>query len=192
MVEPADLSFVGGFTVDMLPLMAASRLNGSDEEPRDENGGLMRVNGAEPRRFFEMPAIFRGGDRPAGAVSGARGDELFDRTGVRAGSKGGGIDFTGVMEKVNELPPKSLLLFLVGENREGSAFSESASSNVEGVYARLTAVLAGEYADNGFPLRGELFARTPSVTSQLLKCRVMLEALHTILAILCGIELLHA
>jgi hypothetical protein len=133
MVEPADESFVGGFTVDMLPLMAASRLNGSDEEPRDENGGLMRVNGAEPRRFFEMPAIFREGDRPAGAVSGARGDELFARTGVRAGSKGGGIDFTGVMEKVNELPPMSLLLFLVGENREGSAFSESASSYVEGV-----------------------------------------------------------
>jgi hypothetical protein len=183
---------MGALTADMLPLMAASRLNGSDEEPRDENGGLMRVNGAEPRRFFEMPAIFRGGDLPAGAVSGARGDELLARAGVRAESKGGGIDFTGVMEKVNELSLMLLLLFLVGENKEGSAFSESASSYVEGVYARLPAVLAGEYADIGFPLKGELFARTPGVTSQLLKCRVMLEAPHTILAVLRRVELLHA
>jgi hypothetical protein len=193
MVEPADLSLVVGFTADMLPLMAASRLNGSDEEPRDENGGLMRVNGAEPRRFLEMPAIFRGGDRPAGAVSGARGDGLFARAGVRAGSKGGGIDLTGVIEKVKELSLVSLLLFLVGEKSEGSAFSESASSYVEGVYARLPVVLAGEYADNGFPLKGELFARTPSIRSQLLlKCRVMLEAPHTILAIFRRVELLHA
>jgi hypothetical protein len=58
---------------------------------------------------------------------------LLARAGVRAGSKGGGIDFTGVMEKLNELSPMSLLLFLVGENKEGSAFSESASSYVEGV-----------------------------------------------------------
>jgi hypothetical protein len=56
----------------------------------------------------------------------------------------------------------------------------------------LPVVLAGEYADNGFPLRGELFARTPSVTSQALKCKVMLEVAHTILAVLRRVELLHA
>jgi hypothetical protein len=50
------------------------------------------------------------------------------RAGVRVGSKGGGIDLTGVKEKVNDLSLVSLLLFLKGENREGSAFSESASS----------------------------------------------------------------
>lgn len=167
MVDPADLSFVGVLVAGMLPLMAASRLNGSDEEPRDEKGGLIRVNGAEPRRFFEMPAILRGGDRPAGAVSGARGDELLARAGVRAaGSKGGGIDLTGVKEKVNDLSPMSLLLFLVGENIEGSAFSDSASSYVEGAYGRLPVVFTGDDADNGLPLRGELLARKPEDTSQ--------------------------
>lgn len=43
------------------------------------------------------------------------------------------MDLTGVMEKVNVLSQASLLLFLEGENSEGSAFSESASSYVEGV-----------------------------------------------------------
>lgn len=166
MVDPADLSLVDVLAAGMLPLIAASRLKGSDEEPRDEKGGLIRVNGAEPRRFFEMPAILRGGERPAGAVSGARGDELLARAGVRAGSKGGGIDLTGIMEKVNDFSPLSLLLFLVGENREGSAFSESASSYVEGAYGRLPVIFTGEDADNGLPLRGELLARNPEVTSQ--------------------------
>lgn len=166
MVDPADLLFVGVLTVDMLPLIAASRLNGSDEDPRDENGGPIRVNGAEPRRFFEMLAIFRGGDRPAGAVSGALGDAMLARTGVLAGSRGGAIDLTGVMEKVNGLSPMSPLLFLEGENSEGSAFSESASSYVEGVYDRLLVVLAGDDAVNGLPLNGELLARKPEVTSQ--------------------------
>ena len=133
MVEPADLDLVGVLATDMLPLIAASRLNGSDEEPRDENGGLIRVNGAEPRRLFEIPACFRGGDLPAGAVSGARGDEVLARAGVRAGSKGGGIDFTGVMAKVKDVSLMALLLFLEGENSEGSAFSESVSSYVDGV-----------------------------------------------------------
>ena len=163
MVDPADLVFVGVIAAVMLPLMAASRLNGSDEEPRDENGGLILVNGAEPRRFFEMLANFRGGERPAGAVRGARGDAILDRTGVLAGSMGGGMDLTGVMEKVNGLSPMSLLLFLEGENNEGSAFSESASSYV-GENARLPAVLAGDDdAVNGLPLRGELFARKPGI-----------------------------
>lgn len=67
MVEPADLVFVGVLAAVMLPLIAASRLKGSDEDPRDENGGLMRVNGAEPRRFL-MLANFRGGERPAGST----------------------------------------------------------------------------------------------------------------------------
>lgn len=160
MVEPADLVFVGVLAAVMLPLIAASRLNGSDEDPRDENGGLMRVNGAEPRRFL-MLANFRGGERPAGAVRGARGDAILARAGVLTGSMGGGMDLTGVMEKVNGLSPMSLLLFLEGENSEGSAFSESASSYVEGVYERLLVVFIGEDADNGLPLNGELFARKP-------------------------------
>jgi len=170
MVEPADadLSFVGVLTAaDMLPLMAASRLKGSDEDPRDEKGGSTRVKGAETRRVFEMPACLRGGDLPAGAVSGARGDEVLARAGVRAGSNGGGgMDLTGVvMVKVNGFSQEeeSLLLFLAGENSEGSAFSESASSYV-GENARLPAVLAGDDdAVNGLPLRGELFARKPGI-----------------------------
>lgn len=72
------------------------------------------------------------------------------------------MDLTGVdMVKVNGFSQESLLLFLDGENSEGSAFSESASSYV-GVNARLLVVLAGEDADNGLPLRGELFARKPA------------------------------
>lgn len=85
MVEPADLALVGVLATEILPLIAASRLNGRDDDPRDEKGGSTRVNGAETRRFLEMPACFRGGDRPAGAVSGALGDEVLARAGVRAG-----------------------------------------------------------------------------------------------------------
>ena len=165
MVDPADLVFVGVIAAVMLPLIAASRLNGSDEDPRDENGGLMRVNGAEPRRFLRL-ANLRGGDLPAGAVRGARGDAILARAGVLTGSMGGGMDLTGVMEKVNGFSPMSLLLFLEGENSEGSAFSESASSYVEGAYGRLPVVFTGEDADNGLPLRGELLARKPEATSQ--------------------------
>jgi hypothetical protein len=158
------LAFVGVvvLTADMLPLMAASRLKGSDEEPRDENGGSTRVKGAETRRVFEIPACFRGGDRPAGAVKGARGDEVLARAGVRAGiNGGGGMAFTGVvMVNVNDFSQESLLLFLKGENSEGSAFSPSASSYV-GVNALLPLVLAGEDAVKGLPLKGELFARKP-------------------------------
>jgi hypothetical protein len=105
----------------------------------------------------------RGGDLPAGAVRGARGDEVLGRAGVHAGRNGGGnMVFTGVdtMVKVNGFSQESLLLFLKGENSEGSAFSPSASSYV-GVNDRLLLVLAGEDADNGLPLRGELFARKP-------------------------------
>jgi hypothetical protein len=166
-VEPADLAFVGVdivLTADMLPLIAASRLKGSDEDPRDEKGGSTRVKGAETRRVFEIPACFRGGDRPAGAVRGARGDEEFARAGVRAGRNGGGgMVFTGVvMVNVNGFSQESLLLFLKGENCEGSVFSPSASSCV-GANARLLVDLAGEDAVNGLPLRGELFARKPRI-----------------------------
>lgn len=162
MVEPADLLFVGVLVVETLPLIAASRLNGSDDDPRERKGGSMRVKGAETRRFFEMPPVFLGGERPAGAVRGARGDEMLDRAGVRAG---GGIDFTGVMEKVKGFSHASLLLFLEGENIEGSAFSESTSSS-DGVKERLPVFLAGD-ADgiNGLPLKGELFARKPKILS---------------------------
>jgi hypothetical protein len=150
------LAFVGVvvLTADMLPLMAASRLKGSDEEPRDENGGSTRVKGAETRRVFEIPACFRGGDRPAGAVKGARGDEVLARAGVRAGiNGGGGMAFTGVvMVNVNDFSQESLLLFLKGENSEGSYV---------GVNALLPLVLAGEDAVKGLPLKGELFARKP-------------------------------
>ena len=165
MVEPADLALagVGLLITDMLLLMAASKLKGNDERPRDENGGSTLVNGAETRRVFEIPACLRGGDLPAGAVRGARGDEVLGRAGVRAGRNGGGsMVFTGVdiMAKVNGFSQESFLLFLNGENSEGSAFSLSASSYV-GVNDRLLLVLAGEDADNGLPLRGELFARKP-------------------------------
>jgi hypothetical protein len=177
----------------MLPLMAASRLNGSDEDPRDENGGLILVNGAEPRRFFEMLANFRGGDRPAGAVRDARGDATLARTGVDTGSMGGGIDLTGVMEKVNGFSPMSLLLFLVGENSDGSAFSESASSYVEGAYDRLLVVFMGEDADKGLRLSGELFARKPEGHESGVRVyRFMLEDRHTVLAVLRRVELLNA
>jgi hypothetical protein len=63
--------------------------------------------------------------------------------------------------KVNGFSQESLLLFLKGENSEGSAFSPSASSCV-GANARLLD-LAGEDAVNGLPLRGELFARKPGI-----------------------------
>lgn len=58
--------------------MAASRLNGSAAEVllREENdGGSIRVNGAETLRFLRsLDAL---GERPAGAVSGARGEEML-------------------------------------------------------------------------------------------------------------------
>lgn len=142
----------------MLPLMAASRLNGNDEDPRDMKGGSTRVKGAEPRRFLVIPAFFRGGDLPAGAVRGARGDEMLARAGVRAG--GGGMDWTGAKEKLNGVPQVSLLLFLDGEKRRGSVFSESVSSYTEA--ERLPVILAGDMEGvNGLPLRGELLARKP-------------------------------
>lgn len=126
----------------------------------------MRVNGADMRR---LEANFRFGDLPAGAVRGARGEEVFARVGVklRAGIEaGGGIDFTGVMEKVNgfaRVSDASLLLFLEGEKRPGSRFSESTSSYVEGTKGRLAVGLVA--AMIGLPLSGELFAMKPEIVS---------------------------
>lgn len=155
-------------------------------------GGSTRVKGAEPRRFFVMPAFFRGGERPAGAVRGARGDEMLARAGVRAG--GGGMDLTGTTEKVKGLSQASLLLFFEGEKSRGSVFSESASSYAEA--ERLPVTLAGDMEGvNGFPLRGELFARKPEVVHVSIWVTWCIEP-HcwrpTILAILRRGELLDA
>lgn len=118
----------------ILPVCSTeSRLNGNVEEPRVLNGGSTRVKGADTRRFFKMPACLRPGDRPAGAVSGVRGELMFALAGVarREVKVGGGIDFVVLREKAYGLSALSnapLLLFLEGEKRFGSTFSESASS----------------------------------------------------------------
>ena len=100
----------------------------------------MRVKGAETRRDLFIPNVFRLGERPAGAVMGARTDDIFARIGVvrRDGSGGGGIALAGASEKVNGLSYTTdligpALLFLDGE--VGSTFSQS--SNVEGSKERL-------------------------------------------------------
>jgi len=64
-------------------LSAASRLNGSAKAEVELNdGGLTRENGAEVRRVDFNPARFLCGDLPAGAVIGARGEDMFARKGV--------------------------------------------------------------------------------------------------------------
>lgn len=115
-----------------MPLRAASRLKGRVDVPRDANGGSIRVNGADTRRFLLMPAILRFGDLPAGAVIGARGDDILALAGVdrRDGTVGGGgIDIAGVSENVKGFAgfsQPSLLLFFDGEKRTaGSTFSLS-------------------------------------------------------------------
>lgn len=65
------------------PLRAASRLNGSAKAEVELNdGGSTRENGAEVRRVDFNPASFLCGDLPAGAVIGARGEDMFARKGV--------------------------------------------------------------------------------------------------------------
>lgn len=91
------------------------------------------MNGADTRRFFEMPACLRPGDRPAGAVRGARGELMFALAGVvrREVKVGGGIDLAVLNENAYGLTvasDESLLLFFDGEKRFGSTFSESTSS----------------------------------------------------------------
>lgn len=154
----------------LVPMLAVcsteSRLKGSVDEPRVLNGGSTRVKGADTRRFFEMPACLRPGDRPAGAVRGVRGELVFALAGVarREVKVGGGIDFVVLREKAYGLTAPSeasLLLFLDGEKRVGSIFSESLSSYVEGVNARFIAGLDG--ASIGLPRKGELFATKPAI-----------------------------
>lgn len=65
---------------DRVPESAASRLKGRDEElcrEGEKEGGSIRVNGAETRRFLRSKAFLDLGERPAGAVKGARGEEMF-------------------------------------------------------------------------------------------------------------------
>lgn len=102
-----------------------------------------------------MPAFFLLGERPAGAVRGARRDDILafgvcvDDDGR---NEGGGIDFVGVRVKLNP----SCLLFLDGDVKvEGSTFSESNSSNIEGA-----ARLPGEITLAGFT--GAAVALPPS------------------------------
>ena len=125
--------------MEKVPLSAASKLNGRVEVDREEvKGGSMRVKGADTRRDLFVPNVFRLGERPAGAVMGARTDDIFARMGVvrRDGSGGGGIALAGASEKARGLSLDligSALLFLDGE--VGSTFSQS--SNVEGSKERL-------------------------------------------------------
>lgn len=117
-----------------MPERAASKLNGSEEEERDvlKHGGSMREKGAEVRRalLLSIPEPLRlVGERPAGAVRGARGEDILARAGVLRRDGGGGMDLDGDMVKVNGLngfSEASLLLFLLGEVRvAGSTFSPS-------------------------------------------------------------------
>jgi len=148
---------------------------------RDANGGSMRVKGAETRRFFGRPRVLRLGERPAGAVKGARGDEMLARAGVERRVGGGGIDveLLGAREKVKGLNAclsiPSFLLFLEGEKRvAGSTFSESVSSNEAGSKGRLVGeerVLVKEAWGLalrevlGLPLRLDFCARIPDFMS---------------------------
>lgn len=143
---------------------------------RDANGGSMRVKGAETRRFFGRPRVLRLGERPAGAVKGARGDDMLARAGVERRVGGGGIDveLLGPREKVKGLNAclsrPSLLLFLEGEKSVvGSTFSVSVSSNSEGSKGRLVGeerVLLREVL--GLPLRLDFCARIPDLVSNVM------------------------
>lgn len=120
-----------GVEEEKVPLKAASRLNGR-EEPREANGGSMRVKGAETRRVLFTPAALRLGERPAGAVMGLRGEDMLARMGVETRDGivgGGGMALAGVREKVKGVAGFSkawLLLFLDGELKvAGSMFSLS-------------------------------------------------------------------
>lgn len=145
--------FGASFGADLVivPASAASRLNGKPEQPpREKDGGSIRVNGAEIRRFLRSAARLDLGERPAGAVRGARGEELlallraigvWKRDGIVDG--GGMLDrgdaLAGVKEKEEVEAslkaegflgvPSSPLLRLVGDAKtEGSMFSLSQSS----------------------------------------------------------------
>lgn len=156
---------------EKVPERAASRLNGSEEEERDvlKEGGSMREKGAEVRRvlLLSKPEPFRFvGERPAGAVKGARGEDMLARAGVLRRERGGGMDLDGVMVKVkglNGFSETALLLFLLGEVRlAGSTFSLSKSSKTAGSKGRLV----GEVKDMaGLPLDMVLLEIKPSLVS---------------------------
>ena len=139
MVAPALILLVGvdeavEVGVENVPERAASKLKGSEGEEREalKDGGSMREKGAEVRRvlLLSKPEPLRFvGDRPAGAVRGALGEDMLARAGVVRREGGGGMAFEGDMVKVNGLngcSETSLLLFLLGElSLEGSTFSLS-------------------------------------------------------------------
>lgn len=113
----------------------------------------------------------RFGERPAGAVMGARGDDILALVGVerREGTiEGGGIDVDGASENVNglkALSSPSLLLFFDGEkSKAGSTFSLSLSSYSEGSKGRLAEAKEGfMLVKDGaaLPLSGDFCASTP-------------------------------
>lgn len=101
-----------------------------------------------------MPVILRFGERPAGAVIGARGDDMLARRGVKRREgmvEGGGIAFGGVVKlKLNVfvgLSKESLLVFFDGESKTfGSTFSESKSSSKDlftGEFTLLVEIMVG-------------------------------------------------
>lgn len=135
------------------PLNAASRLKGRAEAEENE-GGSIRVKGAEIRREAPpTPRSFLLRDLPAGAVNGARGEDIFRRRGVEsargeADAEGGAISVVAGMGlavvklKVNDfccLRSNAFpFVFFEGEsNIAGSTFSLSKSSKLQGSYARL-------------------------------------------------------
>lgn len=130
-----------GAVSDSDPPSTASRLKGNVEVVREANGGSIRENGADTRRFLLIPAIFLFGERPAGAVKGVRAVAVLAFTGVenREGkAEGGGMDLVEVRVKVKAFSATPLLLFLVGEsNTAGSTFSLSKSSKEAASKARL-------------------------------------------------------
>ena len=168
MVAPGFL----GVGLAKVPLRAASRPNGRDEVLWDEKGGSIRENGAETRRLFPRPAVLRLGDRPAGAVIGARGDDILVLKGVvrRDGIVGGGMDVNGVevnVKGLNGFSETSLLLFFDGELKTaGSMFSLSISSKVEGSNGRLVCENSGlETEIFALPPDGDFCAKTPVLVS---------------------------
>ena len=170
MVAPASF----GVEWEKVPLSAASRLNGRDEVLREANGGSIREKGAETRRFLLSPVALRFGDLPAGAVIGARGDDILGLMGVlrRDGMVGGGIDLDGARENVkglNGFSTTSLLLFLDGELKiAGSMFSLSNSSKVEGSHGRLVGENSVLETDMlALPFDGDFCAKMPGFVSVL-------------------------
>lgn len=186
--------------VEKVPERAASRLKGSEEvEDRDalKKGGSMREKGAEVRRallFSKLEPFRFVGDRPAGAVRGARGDDMLARAGVVRRDGGGGMDLEGDMVKVKGLKDfsePSLLLFLLGELKlAGSTFSPSASSKMAGSKRRLVGEASEVMA--GLPLGAEFFEARPTRVSMGCRWAGLLPIdMLTVLAILRASKMLQ-